>query len=100
VGLRQRLAAGDSDIAGAIAGDTFDDGGEGQALTAAEGVLGVAITAAQRTTSEAHEYRRQSQRTGLALQRVKNLGDAQRLVHEWQCRKRSGSGSGRRLALA
>jgi len=57
-------------------------------LSAGEGIRGVTVGAAQRTSGQAHEHGRQSGAAGLALQGKKDFADAQRfgsgLIHGLQ----------------
>src|ERR1700688_1130541 len=63
----------------AVATHLVQDGLQIQPIAAVEGILRVAILAAQRTTGQPHENRRITDRVGLPLQRMKNLVDAQAL---------------------
>ncbi|MCY1273416.1 hypothetical protein D9M70_220250 [compost metagenome] len=81
VGLGQRLATGDADVARLVGGDALEDGVERHDLATAERVGGVAILTAQGAAGEAHEDRRQAGGTCFPLQRVENLGDSQGLMH-------------------
>ena len=74
--LRQRLAAGDADVAGAVARHFVQYGRDRPPVAAVKTVGGIAVHAAQRTTGQAHEHRRPAHRVRLALQRVEDLGDA------------------------
>jgi len=64
-------------------------------LPAMEGVLGVAVAAAQRATGQAHEHGRPAGGVGLALQGQEDLGDLQprqRRLHDFAGR---GGGAGK-----
>jgi hypothetical protein len=75
--LRQRLAAGDTDVAGAVAGDFGEDVVDLPPLSAVEGIRGVAVLAAQRTAGQAHEHGGPADAAGFALQGQEDLGDPQ-----------------------
>src|SRR6266581_345892 len=75
--LCQGFAAGDADRRAAEVSNPLEDGLDGHRAAPGEGVLGVAPDAAQRATGQPHEYRRQTGASGLALDRVENLADAQ-----------------------
>ncbi|MNI83594.1 hypothetical protein D3C73_1404160 [compost metagenome] len=76
IGLGQRLAAGDADIARLEACDLLEDRIKGADSAAAEGVFAVAILAAQRAAGETDKNRGQASGTRFTLQRVKNFGNS------------------------
>src|SRR5690606_35175426 len=78
--LRQRLAAGDADMAHAMARDLRQDVVDLPPLPAVEGVGGVAVLAAQRAAGQAHEHGRPAGGVGLALERKEDLGDPQAVL--------------------
>jgi hypothetical protein len=75
--LRQRLSAGHTNILRAILRDLPENLRERYAFPARKGICGIAIVATQRTTGQANKHRRQTDATGLALQRKKKFADAQ-----------------------
>src|SRR5690606_2883071 len=79
--LRQGLTAGDGDIGGIQLPHLIDDVVEGLALTAVEGVFGIAVQAAQGAAGEAHEHRGQAHGAGLPLEGIEDFGDAQGVFH-------------------
>src|SRR5262249_29255700 len=78
--LRQRFSPGHADILRAIPGYLGQDVRDRPPLAAVEGVGRVAVLAAQRATREPHENGGNSYVLGLALERMKDLGDFQALA--------------------
>ena len=95
VGLGQRFTAGHGDIGRAVAGHVVTELGQGVHAPTVKGVLRIAIRAAQGTAGQAHENRGPAYRIGLALQRMKNLGDTQRGIAGHGRRWRAGTEHGR-----
>jgi len=75
--LRQRLAAGDADLARAMLRHLDQHVAERQGLAAGKGVVGVAPGTAQRTAGQPYEYRRQAGTGAFALQGMEDFADAQ-----------------------
>ena len=97
--LRQRLAAGNADMTNAGVGNVLQHVVHGHALTAVEGVLGIAVAATQRAAGQANETGGKAGVSAFPLQRAEDLRDAKkRLPTAGRCRAHSTERLGVRQA--
>ena len=90
VGLRERFAAGHAHVRRVEAGDLLDDAVDVLPFAGVKCVFSIAVLTAQGTARQPYEYRAISGRIGLALQRMKNLIDAQSFAFDRFLKHASG----------